>query len=216
MSDLTRGSIGRTLAAVRRSIWILGLTLAVIAPAALALTPQDQRAAYRAQARLTDLPPGWRTAQGTVSQDKTCLDTSRIAKPTGKSYREFAEGQFAQMLSSVALFRTATQARKVYAAITGDKPWTCFADLLKKETHAEEVKFGRYLVRGVPARTNAHEVLVSYKANGVSITLYVHGIVARKGRALLYVVPIDAFSPALTLDEETTLLRRMVSRLPGG
>jgi hypothetical protein len=212
---LTRGSIGRTLAAVRRSIWILGLTLAVLAPTALALTPQDQRAAYRAQARLTDLPPGWRTAKGTESQNKKCLDTTRVAKPTGKSYREFAEGEFAQMVSSVALFRTATQARKVFAAITSEKPWTCFADLIKRETHAEEVKFGRYLVRRVPARTNAHEVLVSYKANGISITL-LHGIIARKGRALVWVVPIDAFSPALTLDEETTLLRRMVSRLPGG
>jgi hypothetical protein len=182
----------------------------------LALTPQDQRAAYRAQARLSDLPSGWRTAKGTESKDKICLDTTRIAKPTGKSYREFAEGEFAQMVSSVALFRTATQARKVYAAIASDKPWTCFADLMKKELHAEEVKFGRYLVRGVPARTNAHEVLVSYKANGISITLYVHGIMSRKGRALVWVVPIDAFSPALTFDEETTLLRRMVNRLPGG
>ena len=84
---------------------------------------------------------------------------------------------------------------------------------MKKLTHAEEVKYGRYLVRGIPAQTNAHEVLVSYKVKSLSITLYVHGILAKKGRALAWVVLLDAFSPALTLDEESTLLRRMVSRL---
>ncbi len=199
---------------MRRSLLAIALICAVAAPLGLALTPADQRIAYRAQARLTDLPPGWRTQTGTESKDRTCLDTTRIAKPTGKSYREFGKGEIAQMVASIGVFRTVTQARRVYAAISSNKPWTCLADLMKKKTHAEDVKFGRYLVRGVPAQTNAHEVLVSYKANGISVTLYVHGIIAKKGRALVWVVPIDAFSPALTLDEESALVRRMVSRLP--
>jgi hypothetical protein len=52
------------------------------------------------------------------------------------------------------------------------------------------------------------------QSKGISVTLYAHGIIARKGRALVEVVPIDAFSPALTLNEETTLLRRMVPPAP--
>jgi hypothetical protein len=159
---------------VRRLLVIAVVILAIGTPSGSALTPADQRIAYRAQARLSDLPPEWRTAKGTESKDKKCLDTSRIAKPTGKSYREFAKGEVAQLVSSVALFGTATEARKVYAAIASDKPWTCFADLMKKETHTEDVKVGRYLVRGVPAQTNAHEVLASYKANGISIRFRVH------------------------------------------
>jgi hypothetical protein len=196
-----------------RPVLAVAVTVLVVTPGGLALTPADQRIAYRAQARLSDLPPGWRTQKGEESKDRECLDTTRIAKPTGKSYREFAKGEVAQLVSSVGVFRTSTQAQKVYAAISSDKPWTCLADVMKKTTHAEDVKFGRYLLRRVPAQTNAHEVLVSYKFKGLPVTLYVHGIIARHGRALLWVVPLDAFSPALTLDEESSLLRRMVARV---
>jgi hypothetical protein len=199
---------------MRRLLFVLVLTLGVAAPAALALTPADQRIAYRAQARLADLPPGWRTQKGSPSKNKECLDTSRIAKTTGTSYREFAQGENSQIVSSVRVFRTSTQARKVYAALASDKTWTCYADLLKKETHAKDVKYGHYLVRGVPAKTNAHEILATYEENGTSATLYVHAIIATKGRALVYVIPLGVFSPALTLSEESTVLRRMIARLP--
>jgi hypothetical protein len=92
--------------------------------------------------------------------------------------------------------------------------WSCFGDELKKVAHGADIKYGRYLVSGVPGPTNAHEILATFKENGLSASAYVHAILTQKGRSLVYMVHLDIFSTAFTLSEESALLRRMRARLP--
>jgi hypothetical protein len=200
---------------MRRLLLALLLILAAAAPAAFALTLQDQRIAYRAQARLTDLPGWWRTAKSDTSKSGTkCLDLDRVAKPTGKSSRTFAKGEVAQLISIVVLYRSAAETQRVFALVARDRTWDCLAAELQKVVHATGVTQGRYLLRGVGAQNVAREILISAKASGQSFTVYAHAVLARKGRALVYFVPFDAFSPTLSLGEESALLRRMTARLP--
>jgi hypothetical protein len=148
------------------------------------------------------------------SNDSKCLNLDHVVKPTGKSERTFAEGEIAQVNSLVALYRTASMTQKVFGFVANDRTWDCFSKELGKEVGAKDVKQGRYLLRGVPARTVAREILFTVEKNGLSVTAYAHVVLALKGRALVFFVDVDAFTPALTLDEESALLRRMVARLP--
>jgi hypothetical protein len=198
---------------MRRSFAVL-LVAAVAAPAAFALTPGDERIAYRALVKLTDLPEGWRTAPTDKSSSKKCVDPDKIATPTGKARRDFAKGEAAELFSLVLLYKNTAQTQRVFSAVANEKTWDCFSDELKSETHAKDVKQGRYLLRGIQAQIVAREILATYEANGIDATAYVHVDLVKKGRAIIYLVHLDAFSPALTLSEEASVIRRMLVRLP--
>ena len=60
----------------------------------------------------------------------------------------------------------------------------------------------------------AREILATYEQNGINVTAYVHIVLAKKRRAIVYLVHLDAFSPAITLSEEANVVRRMLARLP--
>jgi hypothetical protein len=199
---------------VRRSLVIAALALLITVGSALALTPGDQRLAYRAQARLSDLPAGWRTAKTEKeSGGSKCFAPERIAKPTGKSKRQFAQGEIAGLISIVVLYRSRTQTQNVYSDLASGATWDCLSDELRKQTHAKDVRQGRYLVRA-PGQNVAREILVGFEQNGLSATFYAHAVLARKGRGLVFFVALDVFSPALSVSEESTLLRRRLARLP--
>jgi hypothetical protein len=86
--------------------------------------------------------------------------------------------------------------------------------MLRENTHAKGVKHGRYLVAGVRAQLVAREILATFEQDKLTVTAYVHVVLVKKGRALLYVVHLDVFSPALTLSDEATVIRRVLARLP--
>lgn len=201
----------------------LVVALAVVAAAlgvasyATAAAPRDQVTATAAQVRLPDLPPGWRTAvDDSKSTPSKCLDTTRIAKPSGKSSRDFAKGTIAEVAGRVGVYRSEATAKRIFAALTADRTWTCLADEMKEATDAKKLVQGRFLLQPVGAPAIGREIVATYSQNGMTASVYVHVDLARVGRGVFLLFQADAFSPALTLSEESSVMRRVVGRLRDG
>jgi hypothetical protein len=198
----------RVLAVVAIAIGLLGTD------AAVATGSPDQDAANRALIRLSDLPPGWRTAKvETQNSTSKCFNPSQVATPSGKARREFAKGTVAVVSYMVGVYRTTTEAKKVFAALASDKNWNCLVGEMKKETDAKKIEQGRFLLRAIGSPAVGRELVATFESNGITVSAYMHVDVARAGRGVVLLYHGDAFSPALSSREESSVLRRSVSRL---
>jgi hypothetical protein len=132
---------------------------------------------------------------------------------TGKSERDFARGELAQAAGLVAV-TSSSQARKAFDILGGAKAWRCLVAAVKEQASGADVRQRRLLLRNVGAPAFGRELRVSYAKAGVRTTLYLRLDVSRKGRAVVALMHMGMFAPALTIAEETAALRRMVERLP--
>jgi hypothetical protein len=200
------------------------LTLAAVvvsnATAATPATNRGQRIADHAQLRLSDLPPGWRSANnpagGGADMSRCFASPSLFAVPQAMSERVFLNSMVFGMAGGVVfIVDSPVEAQHVFAGLRSERVWECFARALKKDDpRTRKIELAHYSPQDVGAPAFGREIRGTFETRGIQATVYLHFDLAWKGRAVVAVVSAGAFSPPFTLGEESSLLRRVLSRLP--
>jgi hypothetical protein len=163
----------------------------------LAITKSGQARAQRIGLRLGDFGPGWRAEKGADNNSSSkCFnrDLSALTLNGRAESPDFFHGAVTFAASLSAVFATAPQARRAFAALRSALD-DCLVRELDKQSGIDDVSGGPLSFPRLGERSTAFQVVGHAKEGELSVAIYADVVVIQRERALALLVFADMVTP---------------------